>query len=108
MRYVDDARLASRAKLFVRHSIPAAAILLPAAFFVSITSANATEPNSFIYLAYVGVGVLAAGHISCIGLIAPPRRTAHPDDTEGLTKGSRYDLNLWIGHPLEGATHLPS
>ncbi len=20
----------------------------------------------------------------------------------------RYDLNLWIGHPLEGATYLPS
>ena len=19
----------------------------------------------------------------------------------------RYDLNLWIGHPLEGATYLP-
>ena len=21
--------------------------------------------------------------------------------------GLRYDLNLWIGHPLEGATYLP-
>jgi hypothetical protein len=20
---------------------------------------------------------------------------------------ARYDLNLWIGHPLEGATYLP-
>ena len=24
-----------------------------------------------------------------------------------LLYGARYDLNLWIGHPLEGATYLP-
>ena len=32
-------------------------------------------------------------------------RTVHK--TQGLTCEVRYDLNLWIGHPLEGATYLP-
>ena len=48
-------------KSFVRHSIPAAAVLFPAAFFLSVLSPEATEPNALINLAYVGAVSLAAG-----------------------------------------------
>jgi len=61
LRYVDEANLSERSKGFVRHLIPLAAILLPAAFFLSVLSPDATRPNGFIYLAYVGAIVLAAG-----------------------------------------------
>src|SRR5439155_15534768 len=58
LRYVDDARLSSRLKRFVRSAIPATAILLPAAFFLSIAHPDATEPNGLINLAYVGAALL--------------------------------------------------
>ena len=48
----------------VRHLIPAAAVLLPAAFYLSRFSPEATEPNALIYLiylAYVGAVSLTAG-----------------------------------------------
>jgi len=44
-----------------RHSIPVAAILLPAACFLSVLSPDVTEPNALIYLAYVGAVSLAVG-----------------------------------------------
>ena len=70
LRYVDEARLSSRAKWFVRHSVPAAAILLPAAFFLSVLSPEAQEPNGLIYLAYVGAVLLAAGVLTLgVGLV---------------------------------------
>ena len=70
LRYVDEARLSERAKWFVRLSIPSAAILLPVAFFLSVLSPEAREPNGLIYLAYVGAIVLAAGVIILgVGLI---------------------------------------
>jgi CDP-diglyceride synthetase len=61
LRYVDEAALSATLKWFVRLSIPAAAILLPVAFFLSILGPAAREPNAMIYLAYVGAVVLAAG-----------------------------------------------
>jgi len=60
LRYVDEARLAEGWKRYVRSSIPSAAIFLPAGFFFSVLSPRATEPNGFIYLAYVGAVVLGA------------------------------------------------
>jgi hypothetical protein len=45
----------------VRSAIPAAAIFLPAAFFLSVLRPTATKPNGLIYLAYVGAACLAAG-----------------------------------------------
>ncbi len=60
----------ARAKWFARHSIPVAAILLPAAFFLSVTDAGATEPNALISLAYIGPPLLAAGLLTLgIGLV---------------------------------------
>lgn len=81
LRYVDEARLGDRAKSFARHSIPAAAVLLPAAFFLSVTSADATQPNSLIWLAYVGAIVLTGGLVTLgVGLIRHPgeQRSAAP------------------------------
>jgi hypothetical protein len=63
LRYVDDAALSERLKWFVRLSPPSVAILIPAAFFLSVLRPDATEPNGLIALAYVGAVVLAGGVI---------------------------------------------
>lgn len=69
LRYVDEAALPESLKTLARHSIPAA-ILLPAAFFLSMLSPDATEPNALINLAYVGAVSLAAGLLVLgVGLI---------------------------------------
>lgn len=61
LRYVDETALGRKAREFVRHAIPASAILLPAGFFLSVLSPDATEPNPLINLAYAGAVVLTAG-----------------------------------------------
>ena len=61
LRYADEAALSETLKRVARHSIPAAAVLMPAAFFLSVLSPEATEPNAFIYLAYLGAVSLTAG-----------------------------------------------
>jgi hypothetical protein len=70
LRYVDEAALSDGMKWVVRVSLPAAAVLMALAFFLSVLSPDATEPNAMINLAYVAglllaVGVLALG----VGLI---------------------------------------
>lgn len=70
LRYVDETRLSRGVKRLVRSLIPSAAIFLPLAFFLSVLSPNAQEPNAFIYLAYVGACVLTLGLILLgVGLI---------------------------------------
>jgi hypothetical protein len=70
LRYVDEATLSRGSKRFVRAAIPSAAILIPFAFFFSILSPDATQPNSLIRIAYVGAVVLAAGVITLgVGLV---------------------------------------
>ncbi len=70
LRYVDEARLSERLKDVVRHLIPISAILLPAAFFLSVLRADARGPNGFIYLAYVGALLLATGVVVLgVGLV---------------------------------------
>ncbi len=61
LRYVDEARLGAGARRFVRLSVPSSAILLPAAFFLSVLSPDAREPNALIHLAWAGALVLASG-----------------------------------------------
>jgi hypothetical protein len=57
-----------------RLGAPLAAILIPAAFFLSIVSPTATEPNRLINLAYPGAATLAAAVLALgIGLMRPPR-----------------------------------
>jgi hypothetical protein len=70
LRYVDEAALSEGMRWLVRLSLPAAAILLPAAFFLSVLSPDATEPNALINLAYLGGVSLAAGLLVLgVGLI---------------------------------------
>jgi hypothetical protein len=70
LRYVDEATLSEGMKWLVRLAFPAAAILMPLAFFLSVLSPDATEPNALIYLAYVGGVVLAVGLLVLgVGLI---------------------------------------
>jgi len=70
LRYADEAALPEGLKTLVRHSIPAAAILLPLAFFLSVLSPETEEPNAMIYLAYVGAVSLAVGRLSLgVGLV---------------------------------------
>jgi hypothetical protein len=74
LRYVDDANLSHGWKRVVRSLIPLSAIFLPVAFFLSVLSPEATEPNGFIYLAYVGAVMLAMGLVVLgVGLL---RRTS--------------------------------
>jgi len=74
LRYVDEAQLSERAKNLTRVSVPVAAIMLPVAFFLSVLSPDATEPNAIIYLAYLGGVVLIAGMLSLgIGLLRASR-----------------------------------
>jgi hypothetical protein len=76
LRYVDEAVLPSPLKSFVRWALPAAAILLPVAFFLSVPNQRATQPNGLIYMAYAGAIVLAAGLITLgVGLIRRVRQT---------------------------------
>jgi uncharacterized membrane protein len=73
LRYVDGAALSPGWKWLVRLSAPSAAILLPLAFFLSVLSRAATEPNPLIYLAYVGGVILALGlFVLGIGLVRKP------------------------------------
>ena len=75
LRYVDEANLSERLKKVVRAAIPASAILLPAAFFLSVLSPDASRPNPLIYLAYVGAVVLAIGLVLLgVGLLREPPR----------------------------------
>ncbi|HEX9422366.1 MAG TPA: hypothetical protein VF899_03935 [Pyrinomonadaceae bacterium] len=70
LRYVDEANLSDASKWIVRHFVPLAAVFLPAAFFFSVLSPDATEPNAFIYFAYIGAVVLAVGLLLLgIGLV---------------------------------------
>jgi hypothetical protein len=63
LRYVDEANLSNRLRALVRGSIPSSAILLPVAFFFSVLTPDATEPNAIINLAFVGAVLLAVGLI---------------------------------------------
>ena len=76
LRYVDEANLFERWKEFVCAAIPSAAILLPVAFFLSVLSPDATEPNPLINLAYLGAVVLTSGLIALgVGLLRGTRGT---------------------------------
>jgi uncharacterized membrane protein len=74
LRYVDEANVSEGMKWVVRFAFPAAAILMPLAFFLSVLSPEATEPNAMISLAYVAGVVLAVGLLALgVGLIRGPR-----------------------------------
>ena len=78
LRYVDEAMLGPFWKWVARLGAPIAAILIPAAFFFSVASPQAREPNGLINLAYVGALFLAAAVLALgVGLIRAARREAN-------------------------------
>ncbi len=78
LRYVDEAVLGPFWKWVARLGAPIAAILIPAAFFFSVASPQAREPNGLINLAYVGALFLAAAVLALgVGLIRAARREAN-------------------------------
>jgi uncharacterized membrane protein len=75
LRYVDEAVLSPFWKWLARAGAPIAAILIPAAFFLSVVSPTATRPNGLMNLAYVGALFLAGAVLSLgVGLIRAARR----------------------------------
>ena len=75
LRYVDEAVLSPFWKWLARTGAPIAAILIPAAFFLSVASPTATQPNGRMNLAYLGALFLAAAVLSLgVGLIRAARR----------------------------------
>jgi len=71
---VDEAVLPPLWKWVARLGVPIAAILIPAAFFLSVVSPSAKEPSGLINLAYVGAVFLAAAVLSLgVGLIRAAR-----------------------------------
>jgi hypothetical protein len=75
LRYADEAVLSPFWKWLGRIGAPIAAILIPAAFFLSVASPTAKEPNALINLAYIGALFLAAAVLSLgVGLIRAARR----------------------------------
>jgi hypothetical protein len=74
LQYVDQAVLPPFWKWVARTGAPIAAILIPGAFFLSVASPTATQPNGLMNLAYVGAVFLAAAVISLgVGLIRSAR-----------------------------------
>jgi drug/metabolite transporter superfamily protein YnfA len=74
LRYVDEAVLSPFWKWLARTGAPIAAILIPAAFFLSILSPGSTQPNGLMNLAYVGALFLGGAVLSLgVGLIRAAR-----------------------------------
>jgi hypothetical protein len=62
-------------KWLARAGAPIAAILIPAAFFLSVASPTAHRPNGLMNLAYIGALFLAGAVLSLgVGLIRAARR----------------------------------
>jgi hypothetical protein len=67
----DAAHLSGALAVLARNGVWAAAILMPAGFFLSAAGRGITAPNRFIALLYAGVVALALGVVSLgIGLLA--------------------------------------
>jgi hypothetical protein len=70
LRYVDEAALSDGWKWVARLGAPAAAILIPAAFFLSVASPSAAEPNALLALVWPGAASLALSVVVLgIGLV---------------------------------------
>jgi hypothetical protein len=78
LRYVDEAVLSPFWKWLARSGAPIAAILIPAAFFLSVASPAAKEPNGLMNLAYVGAVFLAAAVLTLgVGLLRAAGQMKH-------------------------------
>jgi len=69
----DAANLPTPWLWLARIGVPAAAILLPLGFFLSLPSPQSTTPNGFVSFIYVGAVALAAGVVTLgVGLLRSP------------------------------------
>lgn len=74
LRYVDETPLRGAWLWIARHGAPLAAIFMPAGFFLSVLSPEATVPNPLIALVGVGgVFLVAAVLTTGIGLLLATR-----------------------------------
>ena len=81
--YVDQATLSRPWLLVARYGVPLGAILVPAAFFLSVIPADATSPNGLINLAWVGAVSVAAGVLALgIGLLRAPAAVSDPSPAQ--------------------------
>jgi hypothetical protein len=75
LRYVDEAALSSAWKWVARLGAPIAAILIPAAFFLSTLSPTASAPTGVLVLVYPGAAALAVAVLALgVGLVRAARR----------------------------------
>jgi drug/metabolite transporter superfamily protein YnfA len=75
LRYVDEAALSPFWKWLARTGAPIAAILIPAAFFLSVASPTSKQPSGLMNLAYISALFLAAAVLSLgVDLIRASRR----------------------------------
>jgi|SRR5215204_5076372 len=73
LRWTDQARLSGPWRWLAGHGVPLAAILMPAGFFLSVLTPDATEPNALIALVFAGGVLLIGGVLSLgIGLLRSP------------------------------------
>lgn len=69
LRYVDETSLSGPWLRLGRYGVPIAALLMSAGFFLSVLSPDATEPNAFINLVFVGALFLVSSLLTLgIGL----------------------------------------
>ncbi|AYG04627.1 hypothetical protein [Gryllotalpicola protaetiae] len=68
---VDSAKLSGAWDVIARYGVPAAAILMPAGFFLSVIGRDPAGPNRLVVLLWAGVGCVTAGLIVAgIGILA--------------------------------------
>jgi hypothetical protein len=61
---IDAADIDGWWSIIARNGVPAAAILMPAGFFLSVIGTDPQEPNRFVVLLWIGVVSLTAGLIA--------------------------------------------
>jgi hypothetical protein len=67
---VDATDLTGGGEWLARSGVPAAALLMPGGFFLSVVGRDVVQPNRLVWLVYAGATLLAAGLIALgIGLL---------------------------------------
>ncbi len=92
-------------KWLVRGSIPIAAILVPAAFFLSVLSPNAKAPNGLIYLAYVVQMVgWRSTYLRCLGMRAGGSKGSSGRDLRERSMSRHTRATTVVSHPPRFST----
>lgn len=67
---IDAAHLGGAWSVIARYGVPAAAILMPAGFFLSVLGRNPARPNRLVVLLWIGVACVTAGLLAAgIGIL---------------------------------------